>query len=404
MKKLKIKTRNFIKSALIQGLKEYDNEGSISKDDIINIFTIYVNNALPKFLNFNFTEFADTIINYCDSLKISNYNYRYSYSISKPNLYNSIYVLLLYFLLNKQDLITVNDKKQWVEYFNQFQQPDGTFIDPILESPFFYEGEWWGKRHIITHIITAYNYLGAKPKYEFEFIKQYYDETYLNNFFEHFESKNIRTTNDDNKLMNIGCILQAQRDFFNDSNADKALKLIYKKLSDCINPKYGAWGYGNHDDLIFLTDIVHYSYHINSILYYDKKYNTNIERLIDTILSIQTCVGGYGYKLNTSACDDIDAINQLYHLLKITDYRKKDILDSLKKAFIWVFANQNKDGGFVFSRSEPFQYGHELMSSKKDESHLFATWFRTLTIAYTAEALNMEHNFNIGSFPGTHFI
>ena len=47
----------------------------------------------------------------------------------------------------------------------------------------------------------------------------------------------------------------------------------------------------------------------------------------------------------------------------------------------------NDDGGFVFQRGEPLVYGHERMSSKADESTMFPTGFRTLSLAYLAQAL-----------------
>ena len=47
----------------------------------------------------------------------------------------------------------------------------------------------------------------------------------------------------------------------------------------------------------------------------------------------------------------------------------------------------NADGGFVFRRGEPLVYGHERMSSGADESAMFPTWFRTLSLAYLAQAL-----------------
>jgi len=47
----------------------------------------------------------------------------------------------------------------------------------------------------------------------------------------------------------------------------------------------------------------------------------------------------------------------------------------------------NDNGGFVFRRGEQMVYGHELMSSKANESAMFPTWLRTLSLAYLAKAL-----------------
>lgn len=59
----------------------------------------------------------------------------------------------------------------------------------------------------------------------------------------------------------------------------------------------------------------------------------------------------------------------------------------LRRALPWVLVNMNDDGGFVFRRGEKFVYGHERMSSERDKSAMFPTWFRTLSLAYLAQAL-----------------
>jgi hypothetical protein len=47
----------------------------------------------------------------------------------------------------------------------------------------------------------------------------------------------------------------------------------------------------------------------------------------------------------------------------------------------------NSDGGFVFRRDEPFMYGHEKMFSGINESDIFSTWFRSLSLAYVSKVL-----------------
>jgi hypothetical protein len=53
-----------------------------------------------------------------------------------------------------------------------------------------------------------------------------------------------------------------------------------------------------------------------------------------------------------------------------------------------VLANVNEDGGFVFRRDQSFVYGHENMSSGVNESAMFPTWFRALSLAYISKALD----------------
>ena len=121
------------------------------------------------------------------------------------------------------------------------------------------------------------------------------------------------------------------------------------------------------------------------------------------VLATQNQLGGYGVKLNSSACEDIDSIEPLIRLTKINDYKRLIIKQSLHRALPWLLTNMNEDGGFVFRRNEAFVYGHEEMSSGVNESSMFATWFRTLCLAYLINYLNSKSVYQLNRVPGYEF-
>ena len=102
----------------------------------------------------------------------------------------------------------------------------------------------------------------------------------------------------------------------------------------------------------------------------------------------QNSFGGFGEKLNSSACEDIDALDILIYLSKQTNHKRKETNISIRRALIFILSNQNDDGGFVFRRDEPFWYGHNDMYSDSNVSALFPTWFRTHCIANICQYLN----------------
>lgn len=71
----------------------------------------------------------------------------------------------------------------------------------------------------------------------------------------------------------------------------------------------------------------------------------------------------------------------------MTDHSHDKVQDALMWALPWILTNMNEDGGFVFRRLESFKYGHEKMYSKAEESAMFPTWFRTLSLAYIGKVL-----------------
>jgi hypothetical protein len=96
-------------------------------------------------------------------------------------------------------------------------------------------------------------------------------------------------------------------------------------------------------------------------------------------LKTQSALGGYGpYRTPSSACEDIDSIDPI---VRFGGVASAQCATSARRALPWVMHNFNDDGGAVFRRDAEFVYGHHLLSSRQNESNLFATWFRLLSLA-----------------------
>ena len=130
--------------------------------------------------------------------------------------------------------------------------------------------------------------------------------------------------------------------------------------------------------------------------FYDKREVLFKEKILKLTLKTQNKFGGYGEKLNSSACEDIDSVDLLIHL-SVDD--NIEVKQSLKKALVWILSNQNRDGGFVFRRNELIWYGHDIMTAQKNESQLFATSFRSLSILKIIKRLKVKNNYIINKTP-----
>ena len=402
--KLKIKSKQIVLKITKQVI-DNSHQQDQQYNDLLYLFDRYVNHGYIKSSNFNFNAYADEVIKLVESMKTSEpFSYRYSSSNFFPTLYGSVFACLLFFLLSKDDYLSPEQKNSWADYFDSFQNDEGLFVDSNLLCENYYNYEWWGARHLSPIIIICYNYLGRRPQKEFNYIKKYYNPKILREYLNKLEFNEIIHTDSDNAIMNLGVILQYQRDFFYDYNAAETLEILFNELEKLVNPKYGSWGYGSDNDMVFLSRTQQFAYHLYPLWIYDNRSIKHVEKLIDLSLQTQTILGGFGAYINSSACEDIDCIDLLIKLTKVTSYRIDDVKMAMLKALPWVLSNQDEDGGFVFRRNEPFTYGHALMSSQKNESHLFATWFRSLTVAYLVKFLNMDSKFNIGHCPGYHFL
>jgi hypothetical protein len=326
--------------------------------------------------------------------------YRYSVSSPKPTIYASCYACMIRSLYGDLGALSESDREQWISYFNSFQSPDdGLFYDPVLMNQIYRTEDWWGARHLALHMVICYASLGTRPRYDFSFLEPLYDLTYAINWL---ESRNWddRIAYTGNEVMNHLCLLQYSRDFFGNSDAGNSLSTMMDWLEEKINPDTGMWGDFSGNNADQRSQVVQGAYHIYPLFFFDNRDIPYKDKAIDLLLKTQNSLGGFGVRLNSSACEDIDSIEPLVRFSRFTDCRQDQVNLALKRSFAFVLANRNADGGFVFSRNKSFEYGHKEMYSGYNESNMFATWFRTLCVAYLVNYLKMPNAYHIVKVPG----
>ena len=104
---------------------------------------------------------------------------------------------------------------------------------------------------------------------------------------------------------------------------------------------------------------------------------------------------------NSGACEDIDAVDPLLRCAISVPERAVEIKKAIMRSMIWQLSSRNTDKGFSFYVRSTHEYGgHPFTSSRRDESSMFATWFRVLCLAYEMRYMGMYNQFDIGHFPG----
>lgn len=362
-----------------------------------------ITQGVKNYIFFDSDKFKEKVLKYCEKQKEDrSFNYKFADSSTKPTIYASMYACLIESLFGKLSQNDDDYRSSWANYFDSFQSAnDGFFYDETINTPLFNKTDWWGKRHLVPHMIMAYTALGCKPKHPFSWVKEYYSKEGIDNLLAEadWNTAMMDDTDIDNKIMNIGVTLQYQRDYFNDESAGKSVDYLKKCLQTKINPETGMWGVYNVDNSKELARMIQFSYHLFRLFFYDGDKIENPERIIDLIIQSQNEYGGFAVNLNSGACADIDAVDPLVYLSRQTRYRHEDIEKVLRRAFIFILANQNEDGGFVFLRDSKFFYGDLQTSSLRNESSLFPTWFRTLSLAYICDFLQIK-GFNFVKSPG----
>ena len=339
----------------------------------------------------NIYEIKEKTLNYIESMRVTDGvygRYRYSASQEKPVLYASCYAAMARHLCRDLDNISPQERKEWISYIQSFQDDDGLFKDPAIEGEGWYTEEhmeWCGWKHLSCHVIIALTALGAVCKKQFKMLEPFFDNRYMIQWLKERDFEN-KIAYVGNEILNIATLLQYARDFHNDKRADKAMQIIFDWLDREQDPHTGMWGrhFETKEDM---NQVYQGAYHHYLLYFYDKRKFKYVNRITDILLSLQTQQGGFGIHENTSGCEDIDAIDPLARLYVKTNYRHKDIEKALLKASTWILSNQNEDGGFVFVRDKEQFYGHRLLYSGINQSAIFPTWWRPLSLAIIAKAL-----------------
>lgn len=374
---------------------------TIHKHEENLLITNLLNVGLIGAIDFDYNKIKLETIQYIKSLKINDdvYSYKFSKSQNEGNVYSSVYAILLFDLYDEVKCLSAIEKKEWIAYFDSLQnENDGLWYDNNLINEHYEDSDWWGARHLAIHMLAAYTALGARPKYQIKYITKFYDLDYMKNwldrndwqgFFEH--------ENDvDNQIMNIGVALQYQRDYFDDKKAQKALDYLFNYLDGKKNKKTGMWGACDINEPKQLSRSVQFAYHLLMLYFYDDRHVDDGEKIGKYALQTQNVFGGFGVELNSSACEDIDSIELVLHLL---DNENVNVKRALNRAFAWILSNQMPDGGFVFRQNRYMWYGHEDLSAGVNESHMFATWFRTLCIAKLSTRLISNNKYRTHKAP-----
>ena len=334
------------------------------------------------------------------------YHYRYSYGHEERLLYASTYAAMLRHLLSGPTSVSVRHRTDWADYINQFQCDDGLYRDSLLQNEIAETEDWWGWRHLTAHVVTALTGLGHKPARQFRFLQPLFEHGAAKRWLAELPWRD-RPDFVSNTVMNFGVLLQYERDFFGNVPAGQAMEEVFEYLDESQDGDTGLWGNLPARSPRELSVAVQTAYHLWNLYFYDRRPIRYIERAIDSCLATQNCLGGFGVRPNSSACEDIDSIDPLCRFAALTDYRRGDIHRALEKALRWILVNQMEDGGFVFRRFERFAYGHELMTTDAEESNLFATWFRSLAIAYVANVVDIPalpaDGFHWAQCPGYQF-
>lgn len=339
---------------------------------------------LPAFSTETINGVRNKALRYLEHLRIDGGpygRYRYSYGTKKPPLlYASVFAALLRHLLGDLDQLTSRERGEWTHYIQSYQCEDGLFRDPLVMNEIAETEDWWGWRHLTLHTLMALHALESQSKYRLSFLERVDTPGKVRRWLDTLDW-NSRASFTSNAVQNYGAALQYARDFMGEASFNEVIKELLAGIAERCHSDTGLWGNGFRDRRVALSEGVQAGYHFWLLFWYDGQEIPFSERAIESILKLQNRMGGFSLtQLYTTACQDIDGLDPLVRLALRHPGLKAKAYEAVDRGLRWILYNFNDDGGATFQRNKAFIYGHELMSSGPDQSTIFATWFRLLSL------------------------
>ena len=329
--------------------------------------------------------------------------YRYCSTSKKPVLYATIAALLLKHLLDAID----EDCTEELEYLTCFQNDDGLFRDPVISCPQADQEDWWGWRHMTMLALMALALYRKPAPRSLKSLEPLFNENAFRRYLDSWDW-GVRAAWTSNTLQNVGVMMQYARDYQGVTSAARTLEILFDYLDEKQDPATGLFG-DKFESAEELSNGVQAGYHFWLLNFYDGRPIRHVESIIDSVLRTQSLSGGFGVKWNSSACEDIDSIDPLVRLTRLTSHKADAVQAAFQRALPALVRNANSDGGWVFRRDEAMTYGFsEHMYSAANQSNLFFTWFRMLNHALLLEGMtdNRDHKMKSrwDTAPGLQFL
>lgn len=336
------------------------------------------------------------VLDFVRSCRVDECSYRHSHAATQPTLYSACYAVLTMSLFGWTDREDAGFRRRCAGTIDSFQDADGLFRDPVIFGQGWYADDplWCGRAHLTCHVIMALTALGSVASRTFALVERF---SRLGTLEPWLESRDFgaRVAWTGNEIMNVGTLLQYTRDFHNNTRAGRAVAFLLDWLDEHhLNPETGVWGALDVADPLARSHAVQAAYHWWPLYFYDRRPIPHIDRALDTVLATQNPRGSFGWGVHNSAapydgsaCEDIDSIDPLARMSRLTDYRRDEVLAALRTAIPAVLENRTPDGGFQFMLRRAFEYGHPQLASGATQGGMFPTWFRTLSLALIDRAL-----------------
>jgi len=261
----------------------------------------------------------------------------------KPTLLASCFAVITRELIGNLKTLDNNSREQWISYIQQYQNSStGLFFDPSLDvKTLTTHGTGYLERQFTYFALHALDALGVKAKYKLSVTEKYLQPGVISQWLASLDWS--RPWYESNEVMFLLTFLFYE---LRESDGEKNKKTLIEALDwldDHQDPSTGYWG---TDCGASLFDAMAGAFHIYLFYYFVKRPVQYVDTIIDSTLSLQENDGLFSPFGGGGSCEDLDAIDILVNMKKMSSYRTTDINSALEKSKKGTLDCRNTDGGF----------------------------------------------------------
>jgi hypothetical protein len=289
--------------------------------------------------------------------KIKNGQYRFSPLCRQPSLQGTTCTVLAMETLGVLFELDDIERNACSSYINSFQQKDGWFKDPQLMSTHHkqqtHSKEYWlGHSTFLAQM--ALDALNTAPRYQFQFLDKWRDDAAVHEFIDSLDWTNPWRESNWVEWLGVWLLWDAglrPPGTIPKNKWPQGFGGLIKWLVDNQDPETGYWGNPPGSQQSKRFAMMAGAYHHYLFFYATGTEIPYVDRIIDNTLSLQEPDGLFGNgKVGGGPCEDMDAIDILANMSRLSDHRRKDVQKSLKKASKAILYNQRNNGAFVWRR------------------------------------------------------
>jgi len=258
-------------------------------------------------------------------------------------------------LLNDLSNWPSEDIETWTNYIQSFQRDDGWFEDAYLKPV---KGNALDSDYMRGHAtflaVMALDALGYKPIRPLEFLNKWRDDERVYKWIDRLDWTN--PWRESNWVEWVGYLLLADANLSVDNvplpkeQYPAGFGGLMQWLEDHQDSTTGFWGDPPYHGLERILHQMAAAYH-HYVFYYATGHPIRYQdRIIDHTITLQQPDGlFFPGRVGGGPCEDLDAIDVLANMHRLTDYRSAGIKQALTRALFALLSNQRADGAFVYA-------------------------------------------------------